>query len=62
VGTALGDGSEQEFGAKPPTSEVSRNRGSRFLGGGAGVEENDDRWAGAAKSCAENTLFSGQFL
>ena len=35
---------------------------SRLLGGGAGIEENDDRWAGAAEGCAEDAWFPGQFL
>ncbi len=62
MGAALGDRSEQQFGAKSPAGEVSRDGSPRFLGGGAGVEENDDRWAGATESRTEDASFPGQFL
>ena len=53
VGAAVGDGSEQQFGAKSAASEVSLDGGSRFLRGGTGIEENNDRWAGAAAGLTE---------
>jgi len=56
------DGSEEQLSAEAPASEMGGDYGSRFLGGGAGIEENDDRGAGAAERCAEDAWFTGQFL
>ena len=62
MGAAVGDGSWQQFGAKSPASQVARDGVSSFLRGEAWIEENNDRWAGAAESYAEDALFPGQFL
>jgi hypothetical protein len=62
VGAAVGDGSEQEFGTKSPASQVSLDRGSRFLRGRTGIEKHDNGWASAAEGCAEHSPLPGQFL
>lgn len=41
---------------------MSGHRFSRLLGGGAGIEENNDRGTGATEGCAQNAGFTGQFL
>ena len=62
MAAAVGNGSEQQFGVESPAGQVACDGASRFLRGGVGIEENDDRRAGATESCAEDSLLPGQFL